>query len=83
MYGKSPYLKQGWEIEVLNTHSGRVNHMATINRHNSTKLLVSSGSDGTVFVYRVSEAENKNVGSFTRKNAYQLEKCQRMLAQKS
>ena len=64
-YGLYPYLREKYEINVMNTHHGRIN-MLRLSHDN--KIMVSCGKDGTVFVYKVTETHSKsNVGSWSRK----------------
>lgn len=63
-YGLYPYLRDKYEINVMNSHHGRIN---MLRKSHDNKIMVSCGKDGTVFVYRVTETHNKNVGSWSRK----------------
>ena len=38
-----------------------------LRKSHDNKILVSCGKDGMIFVYKVSETSNKNVGSWSRK----------------
>lgn len=38
-----------------------------LRKSHDNKILVSCGKDGVIFVYKVSETSNKNVGSWSRK----------------
>jgi len=63
-YGLVPYLLEKYEINVMNTHHGSI---SMLRKSHDNKILVSCGKDGVIFVYRVSETSNKNVGSWSRK----------------
>ena len=73
-YGLVPYLEQGLEINVMNSHHGNI---SMLRKSNDNKILVSCGKDGVIFVYKVSETSNKNVGSWTRKLENLKEKYER------
>ena len=63
-YGLVPYLQDNLEINVMNSHHGTI---SMLRKSHDNKILVSCGKDGVIFVYKVSESSNKNVGSWTRK----------------
>jgi hypothetical protein len=67
IYGKPPYLKAGKEIDMINTHNGAI---VQLKKRYDSGILVSVGSDGVVFVYRVTDAPNKNIGRISRKQEY-------------
>lgn len=64
IYGLQPNLKKGREIDVINTHFGAV---TSLKRSHDSSILISAGKDGVIFVYRVSDAPNKNVGAWSSK----------------
>lgn len=64
IYGVPPNLRAGRECEIVNTHHGNIKSLKI--SHDST-ILVSAGQDGTLFVYRISSAPNKNIGCWSRK----------------
>ena len=66
-YGLVPYLQHNLEIGVMNSHHGTI---SMLRKSHDNKILVSCGKDGVIFIYKVSEGSNKNVGSWTRKLEY-------------
>ena len=65
IYGAPPNLKSGKELDVINSHIGAV---TGINKSGDNKILVTSGADGTIFIYRVSESATSNrIGRQTKK----------------
>lgn len=64
VYGLHPYLQASREVDVVNAHHGQIN---SLKKSYDNQIMVSIGQDGTIFVYRVSEVPNKNVGSWSRK----------------
>ena len=64
VYGLYPYLHESREVDVVNAHHGQIN---SLKKSYDNQIMVSVGDDGTIFVYRVSEVPNKNVGSWSRK----------------
>ena len=63
-YGLVPYLRPDYEINVMNSHHGTI---SMLRKSHDNKILVSCGKDGVIFIYKVSETSNKNVGSWARK----------------
>jgi hypothetical protein len=64
LYGIHPYLQASREVDVMNAHHGQIN---SLKKSYDNQIMVSIGQDGTIFVYKVSEVPNKNVGSWSRK----------------
>jgi len=76
-------MKEGREIEVMNTHHGAC---TTLKKNHDSSILISAGLDGSIFVYKVTEAPNKNAGTWNRKKEHIREKNEaerRVIAQVS
>lgn len=71
LFGLPPNLKAGREVEVMNTHHGAAK---TLKKNHDSSILISGGVDGSIFVYKVTEAPNKNVGTWHRKKEHIREK---------
>jgi len=72
--GCPPFLKLGYECEVMNSHHGAITQMKRSQDHN---VLVTVGLDGVIFVYRVSEVPNLAYGKHSRRAAEKLEELER------
>lgn len=64
LYGLNPNLCANREIEVINTHFGSIR---SLKRNHDSSIMISAGRDGVIFVYRVTDAPNKNVGAWSKK----------------
>ena len=83
LYGLQPNMKEGREIEVMNTHHGAA---TTLKKNHDSSILISGGVDGSIFIYKVTEAPNKNAGTWNRKKEHIREKNEaerRIIAQVS
>jgi|TARA_B110000285_G_C15088506_1_gene597627 WD40 repeat protein len=63
VFGMPPFLKEGLECEVMNCHTSSI---IQIKRSEDHKIFVTSGRDGTLFIYRVNEIPNLGYGKFTK-----------------
>lgn len=75
IYGLPPNLVNKREAFVMNTHNGSINSLKC---SDDNQIVVSAGQDGTIFVYRVTEKPNEEVGAFSKKNDERTEKFNRM-----
>ena len=62
------------ECEIMNSHNGKV---TSINKTVDNKIVISSGADGTLFVYKVSEVPNSRIGKFSKKTKERVEEMAR------
>ena len=69
-----PNLKYGREVDMLNAHMGSIRVMKA---SYDNQILVTAGKDGSIFIFRASEADNKNVGMWTKKKLEMKEKLER------
>ena len=63
VFGMPPFLKEGLECDVINCHTSAI---IQIKRSEDHKIFVTSGGDGTLFIYRVNEIPNLGYGKFTK-----------------
>jgi len=63
VFGMPPFLKDGLECDVINCHTAAI---IQIKRSEDHKIFVTSGADGTLFIYRVNEIPNLGYGKFTK-----------------
>ena len=75
VYGTPPNLKFGRECDVMNTHIGPITN---IKRTFDNKIVATSGADGMIFVYRVSEVQNNKIGHYTKKVTEQITELERI-----
>ena len=74
VFGTPPNLKMGRECDVLHSHIGAIKQLQkTIDN----RILITSGDDGTLFVYRVSDGSNNKIGKFTNKVTERYEELER------
>jgi WD40 repeat protein len=64
IYGMSKFLKKKRECDMLNGHQGGVTIMR---KSYDSSVVITAGSDGAIFVYRVNEAPNKRIGWWSKK----------------
>ena len=76
IYGLPPNLVNKREAYVMNTHNGSINSLKCTD---DNQIVVSAGEDGTIFVYKVTEKPNDEVGAFSKKNDERTEKFNRKL----
>ena len=76
IYGLPPNLVNKREAYVMNTHNGSINSLKC---SDDNQIVVSAGEDGTIFVYKVTEKPNDEVGAFSKKNDERTEKFNRKL----
>ena len=74
VYGTPPNLQMGRECDVLHSHIGEIKNMQ---QNVDGRILITSGQDGTIFVYRVSDGANNKIAKFTDKINMKHDELQR------
>lgn len=64
IYGVKPNLRPNREASVMLTHCGAINRIAV---SHDNKTLFTAGQDGTIFVYKITEVSNSQIGKYSMK----------------
>ena len=64
VYGPYPFLHKEKEVDVMNAHHG---FLTCFKQSYDNKIIVSTGKDGTVFVYKVQEVQMTKLGKWSAK----------------